>query len=113
MNKDQSPYQRVHETMSTIAKGVGKNTKEIQMNEQTIKQLFDAHQNTLHTLAKLNGVLDSNTELHKLHTQRMDRHQEQIKELQQDIKHTKRVLLVYVWFIALVNLGFLLYGLFQ
>lgn len=43
----------------------------------------------------------------------MDRHQEQMKELQQDIKHTKRVLLVYVWFIALVNLWFLLYGLFQ
>lgn len=113
MNKDQSPYQRVHETMSTIAKGVGKNTKDITANDESIKELWEAHRNVLHTFAKLNGVLDSNTELHKLHTQRMDRHQEQIKELQQDIKHTKRVLLVYVWFIALINLGFLLYGLFQ
>ena len=37
MNKDQSPYQRVHETMSTIAKGVGKNTKDITANDESIK----------------------------------------------------------------------------
>ena len=113
MNKYQSSYQRVHKTMSTIAKGVGKNTKEITANDESIKELWEAHRDVLHTFTKLNGLLDSNTELHKMHTQRMDNHQTQIKELQQDIKHTKRVLLVYVWFIALVNLGFLLYGLFQ
>lgn len=113
MNKDQSPYQRVHETMSTIAKGVGKNTREITVNEESIKELWGAHRDTLHAFAKINGVLDNNHELHELHVKRMDRHQEQIKELSDELKHTKRVLLIYVWFIALVNLGFLLYGLFQ
>lgn len=99
--------------MSTITKGVGKNTKEITANEESIKELWEAHRDVLHTFAKLDGLLDSNTELHKMHTQRMDSHQEQIKELSKEIKHTKRVLLGYVWFIAVVNLGFLLYGLFQ
>lgn len=113
MNKDQSPYQRVHETMSTIAKGVGKNTTDIKLNEKSLEELWMANQNTLHALEKINSVLDSNAELHRLHAQHIVKHKEQIQELQQDIKHTKRVLLVYVWFIALVNLGFLLYGLFQ
>lgn len=76
MNKDQSPYQRVHETMSTIAKGVGKNTNDITANDESIKELWEAHRNALHTLAKLDGLLDSNTELHKIHVQRMDSHQE-------------------------------------
>lgn len=113
MNKDQSPYQRVHETMSTIARGVGKNANEIQSNEQSIEQLWRVHQDALRTFAKINGILDSNQELHKLHVERLDKHQTQIKELSDEIKHTKRVLLIYVWFIAVVNLGVLLYGLFQ
>lgn len=91
MNKDQSPYQRVHETMSTIAKGVGKNTKEITANEESIKELWETHRDVLHTFAKLDGLLDSNTELHKIHTQRIDSQQKQIQALVEEIKHIKEL----------------------
>ena len=113
MNKDTSPYQRVHETMSTIAKGVGKNTKEITANNESTKELSEAHKNVLHTFEKLNGILDSNTELHKLHTQRIDSQQKQVQALVKEIKHTKRALLIYIWVIVVINMGFLLHGLLQ
>lgn len=113
MNKDTSPYQRVHEAMSTIAKGVGKNTKEITANDESIKELWEAHRDALHAFAKLNGRLDSNTELHKIHTQRIDSQQKQIQALVKEIKHTKRALLIYMWVVVVINMGFLLHGLFQ
>ena len=113
MNKDLNAYQKVHEAMGTLARGVGNNTKDIEINEKSLHELWMANQNALHTFEQINGILDSNHELHDLHVKRLDIHQKQIKELSDELKHTKRVLLVYVWFIALVNLGFLLYGLFQ
>jgi uncharacterized protein YaaN involved in tellurite resistance len=110
MNKDTSPYQRVHETMSTIAKGVGKNTTDIKLNEKSLEELWLANQNTINALEKINSVLDSNTELHRLHAQHIAKHQLQIQELSEEIRHTKRALLIYIWVVIVINLGFLVYS---
>ena len=72
-----------------------------------------ANQNTINALEKINSVLDSNIKLHRLHEQHIVKHKEQIQELSEEIKHTKRALLIYIWVIVVINFVFLLHGLFR